>query len=86
MTYRNAHFIVLSVVLCGLSQVAAGATFCVSKNPSPGCPYSTIGAAVAAASAGDVVQVSPGTYREDVVIGKAISLVGANRINTTIDA
>ena len=87
MTYRSANFIVcLSVVLCGLSQVAAGATFCVSKNPSPGCPYSTIGAAVAAASAGDVVQVSPGTYREDVVIGKAISLVGANRLNTTIDA
>jgi parallel beta-helix repeat protein len=87
MTYRNATFVAcLTVVLCGLAQVAAGATLCVSKYPNPGCPYSTIGAAVAAASAGDVVQVSPGTYREDVVIGKAISLVGANRYNTTIDA
>jgi parallel beta-helix repeat protein len=73
-------------VLCGISQIAAGATLCVNKHPSPGCPYSTIGAAVAAASAGDVVQVSPGTYHEDVVIGKAISLVGANRYNATIDA
>src|SRR6201997_5931194 len=87
MTYRNAALVVcLNVALCGLSQVAAGATFCVAKNPSPGCPYSTIGAAVAAASAGDVVQVSQGTYKEDVVIGKAISLVGANRNNTIIDA
>jgi parallel beta-helix repeat protein len=87
MTYRNSVLVAcLSVVLCGLSQVAAGATLCVSKNPNPGCPYSTIGAAVAAASAGDVVQVSFGTYHEDVVIGKAISLVGANRINTIIDA
>src|SRR5437764_6042312 len=87
MTYRNAALVVcLNVVLCGLSQVAAGATLCVQKNPSPGCPYPSISAAVAAASAGDVVQVSQGTYKEDVVIGKAISLVGANRNNTILDA
>jgi parallel beta-helix repeat protein len=87
MTYRNATLgVCLNVVFCGISQFAAGATLCVTKNPSPGCPYSTIGAAVAAASAGDVVQVSQGTYKEDVVVGKAISLVGANRNNTIIDA
>jgi parallel beta-helix repeat protein len=87
MTYRNTALVVcLTVVLCGLSRIAAGATLCVQKNPSPGCPYSSISAAVAAASAGDVVQVSQGTYKEDVVIGKAISLVGANRNNTIIDA
>src|SRR5260370_41290853 len=87
MTYRNATLVVcVTVVLCGLSQVAAGAPLCVTKNPSPGCPYSTIGAAVAAASAGDVVEVSQGIYKEDVVVGKAISLVGANRNNTPIDA
>ncbi|HEY6768240.1 MAG TPA: NosD domain-containing protein [Candidatus Sulfotelmatobacter sp.] len=87
MTYRNSALVVcLNVVLCGLSQVAAGATLCVQKNPSPGCPYPSIGAAVAAASVGDVVQVSQGTYKEDVVVGKAISLVGKNRNNTIIDA
>jgi parallel beta-helix repeat protein len=87
MTYRNATLVVcLNVVLCGISQFAAGASLCVTKNPSPGCPYSTIGAAVAAASAGDVIQVSQGTFHEDVVVGKAISLVGANRNNTIIDA
>ena len=87
MTYRNATLVVcLTVVLCGVAQLAAGATLCVSKNTSPGCPYSTIGAAVAAASAGDVVQVSQGNYHEDVVIGKTISLVGSNSNNTIIDA
>ena len=87
MTYRNATIVAcVCVVLCGLAQVAAGATLCVTKHPSPGCPYSTIGAAVAAASAGDVINVDEGTYHEDVVIGKAISLVGENRNNTIIDA
>src|ERR1700723_3249684 len=47
MNYRNTAFVAcLTVVLCGLSQFAAGATLCVAKNPSPGCPYSTISAAV----------------------------------------
>jgi parallel beta-helix repeat protein len=87
MTYRNVTFVAcLCVVLGGISQIAAGANLCVSKHPGPECPYSTIGAAVAAASVGDVVQVSQGTYKEDVVVGKAISLVGANRNNTIIDA
>jgi parallel beta-helix repeat protein len=87
MTYRNVTLVsCVCVVLCGISQIAAGATLCVSKNPSPGCPYSTIGAAVAAASPGDVVQVSQGKYHEDVVIGKTISLVGSNSNNTIIDA
>jgi parallel beta-helix repeat protein len=87
MTYRNATIVAcVCVVLCGLAQVAAGATLCVTKHPSPGCPYSTIGAAVAAASAGDVINVDEGTYHEDVVIGKAISLVGENRNKTIIDA
>ena len=87
MHYRNAHIAArLSVAFCALSQIAAGATLCVSQKPSSGCPFSTIGAAVAAASAGDVIQVSQGTYHEDVVIGKAISLIGAHRRNTIIDA
>jgi parallel beta-helix repeat protein len=87
MNYRKASLVAcLTVVLCGLSQFAAGATLCVSKYPSPGCPYRTIGAAVAAASAGDVIKVSPGIYKEDVVIGKTISLEGSNRYNTIIDA
>jgi len=68
-----------------LSQIAAGATLCVNKKPSAGC-FTTSSAAVASAPAGDVIQVSPGTYHEDVVIGKAVSLIGASQSHTIIDA
>jgi nitrous oxidase accessory protein NosD len=47
--------------------------------------YPTISAAIAAASPGDTVRVAGGTYREQVVIDKAIKLHGAGRENTIID-
>jgi parallel beta-helix repeat protein len=46
-------------------------------------PYSTINSAVAAASAGNTIVVCPGTYTEDVVINKALTLRGQR---ATIDA
>jgi len=45
--------------------------------------YSTIGAAVAAASPGDTIKVCPCTYPEDVAVDKALTLTGQN---ATIDA
>jgi len=48
--------------------------------------YSTIQAAINAASSGDTVYVKAGTYRENVVVGsKALSLVGENPQSTIID-
>lgn len=41
-----------------------------------GKDYKTIGAAIAAAQPGDVVEVLPGTYRERVDVNKAITLRG----------
>jgi nitrous oxidase accessory protein NosD len=35
---------------------------------------------------GDTIQVAPGTYSEDVIIGKSLSLIGASSANTIIDA
>lgn len=46
-------------------------------------PYSTISAAVAAAHPGDTVEVCPGTYTEDVIVAKSLTLIGQN---ATIDA
>jgi parallel beta-helix repeat protein len=67
------------------SQLAVASTSCVNPG-KPGC-FSKIGDAVKAASAGDTIQVAPGKYTEgDIVIGGPLSLIGANRSNTIIDA
>lgn len=58
---------------------------CVSPSGKGGC-FSTINAAVSAASSGDVIRVSKGTYQEDVVINKPLSLLGESSENTIIDA
>ena len=76
----------LTVVLSSLvavTHLAAGSTLCVDAKRS-GC-HTTIGAAVAHAAPGDVITVAHGTYREDVVISKSLSLVGENAANTIID-
>jgi parallel beta-helix repeat protein len=41
---------------------------------------------VAHAAAGDVINVGPGTYKEDVVIGMSLSLIGAGAGESIIDA
>ena len=78
----------ICALLAGLSIFAApvySATLCVNPHGGSSC-YQTISAAVAAATAGDTIQVSPGNYREAVVIGKSLSLIGRDRESTTIDA
>jgi len=74
----------LTAVLA-FAPTAHAATLCVDQHGKPGCS-STISAAVAAASPGDTVQVDAGTYYEDVVIDKSLSLLGSNRDNTIINA
>ena len=57
-----------------------------STNAGSSCDsatFSTIGAAVAAATAGATVIVCPGTYPEDVIVNKALTLVGHQ---ATVDA
>jgi parallel beta-helix repeat protein len=85
---NKKHWPFLSLIsLCAAftAPAAAAATSCVNQGGAKGC-FSTIGAAVAAASPGDTIEVSQGTYKEDVVIGKQLSLIGANQSNTVIDA
>ncbi len=72
--------VALGVGSCGIAAAA-----CVNTTGTGGC-YKTIGAAVAAASANDTILVAPGTYQEDVVITKPLSLVGAGAKRTIIDA
>ncbi|MCA9665043.1 MAG: right-handed parallel beta-helix repeat-containing protein [Myxococcales bacterium] len=66
----------LSVQPCG------GAVLCVRAGASGGdgsaaSPFGTIGAAIAAASDGDTLQIAGGTYRENAVVSsKALALLG----------
>ena len=86
MLKQNIHSsLVLRLALCAVIGPAAfGATQCVDAHKA-GC-FTSIGAAVSAAAAGDTIQVAQGTYNEDVIIGKSLSLVGKNSANTVIDA
>jgi parallel beta-helix repeat protein len=73
-----------ALILTWAARVQA-ATLCVDQHHKAGC-VDTISAAVAAAAPGDTINVDPGVYREDVVIGKSLSLVGASPETTFIDA
>lgn len=70
---------------CGTCQLALATTWCVDSRGTLGCA-STIGAAVSGASPGDTINVTHGIYKEQVWIGKPLSLIGQNASNTVIDA
>jgi nitrous oxidase accessory protein NosD len=76
----------VTLVVLGNSSVSAATTHWVNEaelTPSPpgtSCAdagYMTISAAVAAASPGDTIEVCPGTYLEQVMINKTLTLKGA---------
>ncbi len=82
MRNNGLALLCVSSALALAAAPAWSATLCVSAGAVPGCS-TTISTAVAAASAGDVINVGPGTYTENVVITKPLSLVGNG---ATIDA
>jgi len=83
--FRLCLIICCLVLFAALSQQAVAATICVNPSGSHGC-YSTIQAAVNHASSHDVINVEPGTYNEDVLVGKPLSLIGAGSDPSVIDA
>lgn len=76
--------IALSCML-GIPSLVSAATLCVNTGGTLGC-HSTISSAVSAASAGDLIKVWPGIYKEDVVITKTLSLIAATPQAPVIDA
>jgi Right handed beta helix region len=74
-----------AVLFATAPQTAAAWTICVNPAGSNGC-YSKIQAAVNHASPNEVINVQDGTYKEDVVIGIPLSLIGAGAGESVIDA
>lgn len=83
---NHALFIgIVASVAFGAGRAAAATTRCVSPGGGSGC-FSTINAAIGASAPGDTIQVAHGTYAEDVIVDRALALVGENADNTIIDA
>jgi nitrous oxidase accessory protein NosD len=80
---RFVSLVLMSIF--GASSVTMAATRCVNPSGKSGCS-ATISAAVAAASPGDTIRVWDGTYKEQVVITKSLSLVAVEKGESIIDA
>lgn len=74
-----------AAVFFGFLHQADAATLYVNSGGMPGS-YPTIRAALKAANSGDTIDVAPGVYKEDVVIDKPLSIVGADPETTIVDA
>jgi parallel beta-helix repeat protein len=61
-----------AAVLVSVCVLALAASACFGGTITVPGDHATIGAAVAAASDGDLINVSPGTYTENVVVDKAV--------------
>ncbi len=83
--WNRPGFVICAALAAVLSQPAIASAACVNPGGTGGC-FSSINAAIAATFPGGLVLVSPGTYKEDVVIGKPLSLIGSGASNTIIDA
>ncbi len=57
----------------------------ITVDDDGGADYSSIQKAVDAAEAGDTIRVFDGTYFENIVVNKTVSLIGNGSANTTID-
>ncbi|MCU1303892.1 MAG: hypothetical protein JWQ87_4176 [Candidatus Sulfotelmatobacter sp.] len=88
-TFENSSVRIMlglcAIFLLGFSPTAAASTLCVNPSGSHSC-YSTIQAAVSHAAANDVINVEAGTYKEEVVIGIPVALIGAGANSSVIDA
>jgi len=79
------HVLLLGALLLVPLSDARADTRCVDPSGRGGCKK-TISAAVAAASAGDVIRVARGVYHETVTVTIPLSLIGEGPDDSVIDA
>ena len=87
MVFRRFVSIFLLLLITSLVPVLFNSRSVVANPATIKVPeaYPTIQAAINAAQLGYTILVSAGTYLENVVVNKTISLVGENRSSTIID-
>jgi parallel beta-helix repeat protein len=78
LRFVSLRFLSGAALIAAFCTPALASSLCVKPGGQAGC-YSTIGAAVAAASPGSTIKVGPGTYKEDVIIGKSLSLISQSK-------
>jgi parallel beta-helix repeat protein len=77
---------VLAVLLACAGTAAGATTWVVDDDGGAGVDYTTIQAAVDAASAGDTIEVRGGTYIENVDVDKRLTLIGDGADVVTVRA
>lgn len=71
-------FLIALVFIIGLAGIGVGNVKAATITVCPsGCDYTSIQAAVNAASSGNTISIGAGTYDEQVVVNKGLTLVGA---------
>ncbi len=87
-TSATASIIVAALTSAFATTYYIDGSVASSGDGSQASPFKTIAEGVAAAAAGDVVEVAAGTYTisSQITVAKAITIRGANRATTIIDA
>lgn len=80
MNVRNSFLFLIFVSCFEVSFAAVTVGTCTSDQH----PYATISSAVAAASPGEIVNVCPGTYAEQIEIGKPLTLQSVQGLATIV--
>ncbi len=80
---RRRGFVAVAVLTLFFAIAGSATAATINVAPGPGTPIQT---AVTAASPGDTINVAAGTYTEQVVITKNLTLTGAGSGTTTIQA
>src|SRR3954470_22623043 len=76
MNSVGARLTAVGSILAAAFVFAAPASASTVCAPS-GCDFTTIQAAVNAASPGDTINVGPGEYDEDVTVNKQVTIIGS---------
>ena len=74
---RGGLVAVLLVAGMVIMPASARASVVIHTVCASGCPFTSVETAVMESSAGDGIEVMPGTYREQVVVDKPLSIFGA---------